>query len=72
MVGEAMGELFLSEESPHVSDMWLWGRVCALSEEGVLEISGDSLDMQSAMVRQPLSGQIDVRLAFQLPQRNSG
>jgi hypothetical protein len=57
VVGEALGELFLSEESAHVSDIWLWGRVCALAAEGVLEIRGESLEMQSAMVRRSLGGQ---------------
>lgn len=51
IVGEAMGELWQSEESPHVSDIWLWGRVCALAEEGVLEVKGNSAEMRSAMVR---------------------
>jgi hypothetical protein len=58
LVGETLGELFQSEESPHVSDIWLWGRVCTLAEEGVLEINGDSSEMQKAMVRRSIGEQI--------------
>jgi len=51
VVGQALGDIFESEGSPHVGDLWLWGRVCALADEGVLEISGDETQMQNAHVR---------------------
>jgi hypothetical protein len=33
MVGEAMGEIWETEAGPRVSDIWLWGRICALARE---------------------------------------
>jgi Protein of unknown function len=51
IVADAMVEVWEKDKSCHVSDMWLWGRVCALAEEGVLEINGDSSQIRSAMVR---------------------
>ena len=55
VVGEALADIFSSEEGHRVSDLWLWGRVRALSDNGVLEISGDASEMRNAMVRR-LSG----------------
>ena len=55
LVGEVMGQICQSEGSPHVSDIWLWGRVCALGEEGDLEVTGDTSDMRSTLVRRRTS-----------------
>ena len=51
VVGGAMGELFTSEPCPHVSDIWLWSRVCTLVEQEALEIEGDPSEMRGARVR---------------------
>lgn len=51
VVGGAMGELFASELCPHVSDIWLWSRICALAEQGALEIEGDPSEMRGTRVR---------------------
>ena len=56
IVGQAMWEIFSTQESPHVSDIWLWGRVCALADEGVLETVGDTSEMRGTMVRRPAGG----------------
>lgn len=51
LVGETMGGLWQSPESPHVSDIFLWARVCALAEGGRLELRGDESEMRLTEVR---------------------
>ena len=51
VVGGALEDWFSSAECPHVSDIWLWGRVCALAEAGILETTGDAAEMRKTMVR---------------------
>lgn len=53
LVGHALGDSWQNAQSAHVSDMWLWGRVQALAESGVLDLEGDPTTMQGARVRLP-------------------
>ena len=60
VVGEALGELWESAASPHASDLWLWGRVLALAEQGVLDVEGDVestvMEMRKTRIRRSSRG----------------
>jgi hypothetical protein len=51
VVGTAMGELMDTPYDQCPSDLVLWARVCALGDDGVLEITGDQSQMRNALVR---------------------
>lgn len=51
VVGEAMTRTWDGPLGQSVSDLVLWARVQALGEAGVLEVGGDGLRMQAALVR---------------------
>lgn len=51
IVGKTIRLLMSSPYNQRPSDLLLWPRVCALGEQGVLELSGDGADLHNTLVR---------------------